>query len=393
MAPRIPRRSLAALFVALLVLPACQGYENEATQKAKDDAARTETWMTSALTYYDGGSYEQAERMFRRVLEVEPQNKKAQRGLAGALLNQGTPEKLRQAEVLLLDLKKMDWTHETLGDRRFELLTDLARVYSELADYYERDIHGLEEALARDPDADAALLRSRLQQQIEARNQLLHRAIPLYREVLDRNRQAQIQGGASQDKNTDNPYALAGLAKAHLQLGNDDLGIHFSERYIALSRESQLGWKRQLDFWEKNAGRPISERERAEYIGRIQGAREKEKKTHLMLASVYMRREEFDKAIAAYDVVIDMDPTVPAAYVERAQAHAGLADYSSAIRDLEEYLKMTDPQRHRSARASAVDLLERYRAIEARVAQAPRPRAADPLAPAAPPGLPGSPDR
>jgi tetratricopeptide (TPR) repeat protein len=374
----------AALGATAAGLSGCSSFPTEANEKAKDDAARVETWMTSALTYYDGANYAQAERMFEKVLSVEPQNKKARRGLAGAKLMQGSdpalPEreamrKLREAEALLLQVKDLDWTHATLGDRRFEVLSDLARVYSELADYYERAVHRIEHSLAHEESADAADLRAKLRDQIQARNELLQRAIPLYREVLARN--------------PDNPYALAGLAKAHLQLGNDDLGIRFAERYLALSRQSQHGWRRQMESWEKGekeSGRAMTDAQRLEFISRIQGAREKEKKMHLLLGTVHMRREDFRKAAESYGAVIALDPSVPAAYVERAQAQAALGQYRLAIQDIDEYLKLTDPQRHREQRTNAVELKDRYeRILERQAAMAQ----GEPGAPA-PAGFPAS---
>jgi tetratricopeptide (TPR) repeat protein len=93
------------------------------------------------------------------------------------------------------------------------------------------------------------------------------------------------------------------------------------------------------------------------------GARDKEMGMRLLLGAVYMRREQFAMAVKEYDEIIAMDPAVPAAYVERAQAYAALGVYSEAVKDLERYLKMTDPQKQRRSRVQAAQLLERYRLI------------------------------
>ncbi len=380
--PPSPRRRAGARarlagLCACLWLSACSGLTLEGDQAAKDQAARVETWMSSALTYYDGGNYEQAAIQFERVLTEEPHNQRAKRGLANALLMQDTPKKLRRAEALLLEVKDLDWSHAELGDRRFEVLTDLARVYSSLADYYERDIRALEEQLSTDEHIDAAAVRANLARQVAERDQLIHRALPLYREVLARS--------------PENPYALSGLAKAHLQLGNDDLGLNFAERYLTLSRKSQQNWRRELEWWEKQAGRNVTRAQRDTYIQKIQGAREKEKLVLLMIGSVHMRREDFGKAIEAYTALLEIDPAVPAAYIERAQARAAHSQYRLAIQDIEEYLKLTDPQRHRTQRTNAVGLLDRYRLIVERQegARGPAPAAPQPAAGDADPyGLP-----
>jgi hypothetical protein len=113
---------------------------------------------------------------------------------------------------------------------------------------------------------------------------------------------------------------------------------------------------------------------------------------------VHMRRLEFGDAVQQYTDVIKMDAAVPAAYLERAQGYAALQQFSQAIGDIEEYLKITDPQLHRMERMNAVQLLDRYQTALARRGTAPdvRPLPAPP-GPAMPPPaeLPtaaGSPD-
>jgi tetratricopeptide (TPR) repeat protein len=164
-------------------------------------------------------------------------------------------------------------------------------------------------------------------------------------------------------KSPDDPYALAGLAKASLLLGNDAEGIDYAKQYLDLSRKSQVNWHKQLKEWEKIAGKEITRDQRGFYVEKIQGAREKEKGVLLLLGTVYMRREQYNDAVDAYDQVIKLDPALSPAYVERAQAYARLNQYELAVKDLEEYLKITDPVKQRNARASAAELLDRYQRI------------------------------
>ena len=125
-----------------------------------------------------------------------------------------------------------------------------------------------------------------------------------------------------------------------------------------------------MDDYEKALKGQMSEEQRRVFVQKIVGAREKEKKTWLMLASTYMRRMEFAQAVNAYTRVIKLDSAVPAAYVERAQAYGALSQYKLAINDLEEYLKITDPQMHRSQRLNAVEMLDRYQSAYARQSSA-----------------------
>ena len=61
--------------------------------------------------------------------------------------------------------------------------------------------------------------------------------------------------------------------------------------------------------------------------------------------------------------MIELDPAVPASYVERAQAYARGRSYRLAVADLEHYLKITDPVAQRQPRIRAAELLEKYRVL------------------------------
>lgn len=347
-------RALLLLCSAPL-LAGCESLSRAGDDEEKDNVARADYFESAALTYYDGARYDLAEIQFRKVLELRPDDKKAKRGLAKSLYHQGSYPKLAEARKLLEEVVGEDWPNPGgTGSRRYEVQTDLALVYSDTADLFDRDIRNLETRQRTDPSADEATLQDWVRKQTARRNELLQLATPLYQEVLK--------------ASADNPYALAGMAKSHLQLGNDDLGIHYARRYLKLSKDSQDAWRKGLASWEESAGGAgkVTEDQRRDFMRRIQGAREKEMKMHLMLASVHMRRSEFSSAVDSYTEVIGLDSTVPAAYVERAQAFGAMGEYRRAVMDLEEYLKITDPQVHREQRTSAVELMRRYQDAMAR---------------------------
>jgi tetratricopeptide (TPR) repeat protein len=369
---------------ALGLLTGCEGIQ-EVQDQAEDDEARAGYFESAAVTYYDGGRYDLAEVQFRKVLVLEPDNKKAKRGLAKSLYQQGTAEKLTEAQVIFEEIVHYDWPNPGgTGNRRYEVQTDLALTYSDIADLYDRAAHNIGRRFKIDPDSDNPAMNATLRKQIEKRNEYLLKATPVFQRVLQ--------------ASPDNPYALAGLAKAHLQLGNDELGINYARRYLVLSQRSQVAWRQGLETWEERAGGAarVTDEVRRDFQRRIQGAREKEKKMHLMLASVHMRRGEYGAAADQYTEVIKLDSTVPAAYVERAQAFGQLGQYQRAVADLEEYLKITDPTRHRDERLNAVDLMNRYEMAIRRGDQAPppapAPRPAARPAPAGAGGAWGSPD-
>ncbi|MDJ0521344.1 MAG: tetratricopeptide repeat protein [Planctomycetota bacterium] len=391
---------LPALFACLLVAP-LSGCASDTpnpfgpSEEEQDDAARVEYFETAAVTYYDGGRYDLAEVQFRKVLALDPNNKKAKRGLAKALYmlaaegrfsRDQRATKLRESQRLLEEVVPLEWPNpDGPGNRRYEVQTDLAHVYADLGDLYDRDVRDLRHAIRTNPNADEAGLMAKAREQVQKRNGLYGQAIPLYEAVLK--------------ASPNNQYALAGLAKCHLQMGNDETGIYFANQYLQLSQRSQLGWKRELNKYAEGVGgmSKVTTQVRQEYLQRIHGARDKEKRMHLMLASVHMRRMEFGQAVQRYTSVVKIDSTVPAAYLERAQAYAALGDHSKAIADLEEYLKITDPAIHRQQRMNAVELLDRYQTALARKgATRPRPRPirrAPAPAPAQPPANPfGSPD-
>ncbi len=363
------------------------------SEEAQDDAARLEYFQNAAITYYDGGRYDLAERQFRKVVAQDPDDKKAKRGLAKSLYMQAASGrlsrrqrliKLLQAQELLEEIVDLEWPNpDGQGSRRYEVQTDLANVYADQADLFDRDIRDLQRMMKTDPNADERALMAKSRVQVQKRNDLLQKAIPLYDTVLQ--------------VSADNPYALTGLAKAHLQMGNDETGIHYATKYLELSQRSQYAWKKELEKYAESVGGmdKVTRDQRKVFIDKIQGAREKEKRMHLMLASVHMRRLEFGQAVEQYSDVIKIDDAMPAAYLERAQALAALQRYQRAIDDIEEYLKITDPQRHRTSRVRAVQLLDRYQSALARrpdpAAASRRPAA--PRRPAQPAGNPyGSPD-
>ena len=369
------RLALALALTAPVVLSGCQQCCDQLTGAAdekKDNMARADYFESAALTYYDGGQYAMSAMQWRKVLSVQPENKKAKRGLAKALYMESTTDRLarpqkamalRESQSIFEELVKLPWTRvnakgETV-DRKFEVQTDLGLVYAELGDLYDRDIRDLNAAIKTDPNADEKALQKSIQDETRRRNKLLNDAIPVFNRVLKASPR--------------NPYALAGLAKVHMQLGHDDQGIYYATEYLKLSQESQINWKREMDDYEKALKGQMSEEQRRVFVQKIVGAREKEKKTWLMLASTYMRRLEFAQAVNAYSRVIKLDSAVPAAYVERAQAYGALNQYKLAINDLEEYLKITDPQMHRAQRMNAVEMLDRYQAARARQAPAPAP--------------------
>jgi tetratricopeptide (TPR) repeat protein len=347
----------------------------DAQEKAEDERAKVQYYTDAAKTYYEGGKYEAAVRMWDKVIAVTPEDPWAKFGLAKALHMTGTVENLRRAERILLDILPYDWNHPTQGDVRFRIQTTLASVNTDLADYYDRDARVLDARLEREPSPEAAAqLRNEKQTQIGKRNVLLQRSIPLFEQVLV--------------KSKEDPYALAGLAKAHLLLGSDEAGIGYAHRYLGLSQRNQVEWRRKLDEWPKMMGTKLSDEQRMFFVSKIQGAREKEKTMHLMLGSVHMRRDEFAAAVAEYDAVLAIDPASSAAYVERAQAYARLNQHRLAIRDLEEYLKLTDPVKHRAGRVNAAELLERYRRIADPSAAGLQPASAARAGYAAAPGFP-----
>jgi tetratricopeptide (TPR) repeat protein len=361
--PSFPRRRFAPLLLgaAAVLLAGCDSMPltpDSPRDKAKDEAAKVEYYESAALTYYDGGKYETSVQMWDRVLALQPGNQKAKWGLAKALQMQGTLASLGRARNILAGEPKtpgivdLDWNHPELGDRKFEVQATLATVYADLADYYDRDVRLGQATLAKMAEAtpaDIALAKQKIAEMTAKRDELLRKSVPLWRAVLQ--------------ASPDNPYAVAGLAKAHLTVGNDDLGIRFARQYVEISRRSQELWQKKLKDWEKTAGRDVTDEQRGFFVEKVLGAREKEMKMHLLLATVHMRREEFDLAVGEYDAVIALDPAVPAAYLERAQALAAGRRYPAAVADLEQYLKITDPEKQRSARASAAELLDRYRRI------------------------------
>ena len=360
--PTVSHRLVSRLLVGwalALPLAGCQSGDfempmNEAAEKSKDMAARADYYESAALTYYDGGKYESSARMWEKVLEQKPEDQKAKWGLAKSLQMIGTQQSLRRAEAILLPILDLDWSHPEIGDRRHEVKGTLAMVYQDLADLYDRDVRTLEDRLRTIEEeqrptqpVDTQELRQQIQTQIAKRNELLAKAIPLWEESIK--------------VRPDHPYALAGLGKAYLMLGNDERGIDYSRQYIMVMRASQHEKKKLKKEYEDRTGNAVTTEQRAVFVTKIQELRDNELKVHLLLGAVHMRREEYQFAVDEFSAVLEIDPARPAALVERAQAQAKLGKFPLAVKDLEDYLKLTDPQRQRAARTRAAELLNTYR--------------------------------
>ena len=360
----------AALLVAVLTGCGSDCFSCLDESPEADAAARADYYQEAAKTYYDGGKYEAAARMWEKVLAQSPDDQWAKFGLAKSLHMMGTPQSLRRAEVILKEIINLDWTHPTRGNVKFEVETTLANVYSSLSDFYDRDIRLLERRLENDPNADTAQLQQAIQRQESMHKQLLRSSMPIWDRVLQ--------------QSPENAYALAGLSKAYLMTGSEDAGIHYANRYIQLSKRSQANWQRELKAWEEQMKGKVTRDQRAFYMDKIYGARDKELGVHLLLGSVYMRREQFAKAVEEYDAVLGLDSATTAAYVERAQAYAALGLYPQAVKDLEQFLRITDPEKERRSRVNAADLLDRYRRLSGQspLVDTPARRAAAPPSPA-----------
>lgn len=364
--------------LALPLLAACASAARltpSGQDEYEDSATRAAYYEEAAKTYYDGGRYQSAVDMWDKVLIERPDDQWAKFGIAKALHMMATPESLRRAQFILEGdpkqgyrngLVRMDWTHPTRGSVLYEVQTTLASVYSDRADFYDRDARSIQTRLENDPNADARELEGQLRQQEGRRDELLRKSIPVWQRVL-----AQSPTPTAENEIRDNPFALAGLAKANLVAGDQVAGINYAERYIAISEQSYERWVEHLQEWRRISQGSVTPEQQRFFMDRIAGSRNKQMQMHLLLGSVEMRRENFNKAIDHYDAVVELDPAMPAAYVERAQAYAAMTLYPQAVADLEQYLKMTDPEKHRGARVNAAELLDRYRRLAATTGGAP----------------------
>jgi tetratricopeptide (TPR) repeat protein len=360
------RLAAACLLAALLAACAAPPTPKDGDPPPAEEKPPSEQmafYEESAQTYYDGGRYQQSVLMWRRVLEIDPTRQKARWGLAKSLSMVGTPAALRESMQIFSEIVDLDWSHPTLGDRRHEVLKDYAEVFTQLADYYERDVVALQKKLDQ-PGADQATLRRQIADQGARRDDLLRRAIPTYQQVLA--------------LSPDNPYALAGLAKAHLMAGQDAQGIGYARRYVELSVRSQREWEAQLKKYEEQREGQVTDEQRKYFQDRIRGAREKESRVRILLGAVLMRNRDPRGAIVEYDRVLELDASQLAAYVERAQAYAAVGDYRRAIKDLETYLKVSDPVEMRPARIRAAELMDEYRLKAAAEPRTPAPGAPPP---------------
>jgi tetratricopeptide (TPR) repeat protein len=201
---------------------------------------------------------------------------------------------------------------------------DLAQVYVDLAEWLDRAMAANRQKLEQAKTPDPALERMLVDQRTK-RDEYLRQALPLFQSVLA--------------KSPENPYALGGLAKANLSLGDDQTGIEYAKRYIALSHRNQEEWNAQLRKLERTMGK-ATEPERDFFLGKIRGAKDKEVGMRLLVGSVMIRDARYLEAVEQYTEVLRLDPARPAAYAERGR-RSRWRQYRRAVRD-REYMKITD---------------------------------------------------
>ena len=180
-----------ALLAGMLLLAGCQAAANciptelmPDKESKKDAQARIDYYKNAAKQYYEGGSYQQSVAMWDKYLAEFPDDQWAKFGLAKALQMIGTVPTLRRAEAVLKPIMDLQWQHPTRGDIKFEVQSTLAITYSQLADFYDRDIREIDEKLRKDVNADTQSLQEWHDRQVQMRNNLLHQSIPLYSRLL-----------------------------------------------------------------------------------------------------------------------------------------------------------------------------------------------------------------
>ena len=281
----------------------------------------------------------------------------------------------------ILDL---DWTHPEIGDRGHEVKAHAGdglpgprrplrprRAHAPGPPAGDRG--GAE---ARRRRATRAEMRQNIQTQIAKRNELLAKAIPLW--------ETRHQGAARP------PLRARGLGQGLPDARQRRRRASTTARqYIMVVRASQYEKRKAQEGVGGAAGQ-------AGHLGAARGLRAAKSRSARQRAegpppprlrctcAARSTRSRSRSTARSWRST----PPRPAALVERAQAQAKLGKFPLAVKDLEDYLKLTDPQRQRAARTRAAELLN---TLPADVRHEPHPRPRPRARPRRRPGVPAEP--
>ncbi len=269
------------------------------------------------------GQLEQADRFFRKALELDPNDVPLRLMLGWIALQRGDTENLVLAERAFRDVIRRERNND--------------RAWLGLAETLER-LGMVERASAR------AIASG---ERLPVRGTPEFRAAELERSANARWEEAVTWYTRCVERRTASFKALNGLQRTHALLGQYDQALDFGQRVLVLSeRESD-------DFQRFLAAPELSTREEQRLRESERRARVLRVETHLLMADIQTHRGEPAEAASHLDRALALDPTRVEAYSRRARLRLDGGEHHQAIEDIDTFLRLsTLPYDHPDVRTA-----------------------------------------
>jgi len=311
------RLRAAVVLLAALAAGAC----------ASDDDREnlgTETYLYNAQGYMDGGHYEQALVMFRRTLELSPENRKALLGEVSCLYWLGLKETPGAGGAIVEAGEKADRLDAAeYGDNGWKVHLTQGMIHARLAELWGRKAESAAGATTDEGGGPEAAAAAEAKRDGESA-----RATSSFKAVLATEDQPLARNNLS---------ALFYLARQGCLAakGPEDYAepIGYLRRYEEEVGKSKKLWndmmKREPDLVEV-------------YKAKLKGAEAQEIELRDLVANILFKQRRHEESIVELDKVIALDPYRAPAFFNRGRNHEELGQFGAAADDYRRFLMLTD---------------------------------------------------
>jgi tetratricopeptide (TPR) repeat protein len=299
---------LAAILA--LGLAGCRGvYERTEI----DEEAQLEPYVTTATYLYEDGSLVRAQDQAVKALALDPDNQAMRRMIGWIRLRQGRTEDLIIAERFFRDLLDD-------GDESAATVLGLATVLERMGLAHDEAAEAYASGERKPSGRLSAERKAREQERLARR--MWREAIELYESTL-------VEDAGS-------TRALNGLQRVHALLGEYEESLSRSRSLLEVTSAELADWTRML------SSEDLTESEENMLRSNEREAATLQYDTHLFRASLLEELERFDEAVAELDAVVALRPERAELYSHRAELLARSGGHARAIRDLDDFLRLSE---------------------------------------------------
>lgn len=276
-----------------------------------DEAAMFQTHHDFAFAYYAMGpeGYDRCQSQIYKAFEFEPNHVELRVLLGQVLVRKGSLEDIASAELVYKSLLRDDDPRATLG---------LATCKERMGIFYDEAARSIADGTrfteASDPIARAKELSDRAQE-------LWGEGEEYYLEALA--------------VKADDRMVLNGLQRITALQGRSADSLSYANRLLDVCNA-------ELDFWKEQLQRPdLTARDEDSIRLDLKELEKLAKRTHFHAADLEV---ELSNNLAALDhlaAVARLDPSMPEVHSRRAQLFKQVGDYSSALAEIEEFLRLS----------------------------------------------------